>query len=215
MSAPLHAIGDSHVRLLWDLTDRGSGHWLGPMTMHRVGRDGLPGLRAAREWLDVRGRLAERDWIAAIPPGAVVVWVYGEIDVRCHLVERVERDGEGELVRLVNAYLATIGAFTAATGTRPAVLSVTPAMDSHNAEFPCRGSLDARRRLTVALNVALRERCAAAGAAFVDLYPAVVDSAGGIRAGLTRDRLHLSPAAAPAARNALLAALGESHAARG
>ena len=209
----LHAIGDSHCRLFWHLTDRARVHWLGPMTAHRVGRDGLPGLRAAQEWLDVRGQLATRDWVATVEPGSVVAWCFGEIDVRCHLAGRVSESGGAVLVDLVGRYLETVASFSDATGALPAIVSVTPAVDSRNPAFPCRGSLAERRRITGMLNTELARRCPEFGAAFVALAPFVADEAGGIRSGLTGDGLHLGPAAAPIAQRAIETALGGLHAA--
>ncbi len=207
----LHAIGDSHCRLFWDLTDRGRVHWLGPMLMHRVARDGLRGLRAAREWLGVRGETSDRDWVATIEPGATVAWCFGEIDVRCHLAERVAEGGGSILLSLTGEFLAVVEEFSSKTKTRPAILSVTPATESRNAEYPCRGALSDRRAITALLNDALRVRCPDFGAVFADVFAEVSTPDGGIRRGLTQDGLHLGPAAAPIAQCAIEMAFGGLH----
>jgi len=209
---PLHAVGDSHSRVFWDLVGKSQVHWLGPMLMYRVGRDGFQGLSDAREWLDVRGTLAPPGWVSRVLSGSVVAWVFGEIDVRCHLAERVAAAGDQAIATLVRSYLNTVAAFSVVTGTRAAVVSVTPAVDTSNPAFPCRGSLAERRRITVALNDELRRACPGAGAAFVDVYPAVADEAGGFRRGMAPDTLHMGPAAVPHLRQALCHALGVGYA---
>jgi len=203
----VHAIGDSHVRLLRQLTDADRVHWLGPMTMHRVARDGVAGLRAAREWLHPGGALSTRDWMATILPGALVVWVCGEIDVRCHLAPRCLDAGGWMGTPMVQDFMRVVDAFAACTGTTQAVLSLTPAMDTRNPEFPCRGPLDLRRSITCSMNRDLQAACASRGMYYLDLFAAVSDRLLGMRPDMAADAVHLGRGAAGALAPLLNAAL--------
>ncbi len=71
--ALLHVFGDSHAHYLFSRAPGAIVNWLGPYTMHRIGRDGV----------DFLGR--------RVNDGDKVLFVFGEIDVRCHMV-RVDRE---------------------------------------------------------------------------------------------------------------------------
>src|SRR5690242_3783812 len=64
----IRVFGDSHAKYLFDNIRGIEVNWLGPVTMHRVGRDGL--------WFLREKHLAPDDWLLT---------VFGEIDARCHV----------------------------------------------------------------------------------------------------------------------------------
>jgi|SaaInlStandDraft_5_1057022.scaffolds.fasta_scaffold25075_3 hypothetical protein len=187
----LHAIGDSHCRLFCDLVNKDNVHWLGPITMHRVGRDGVEGLKSSREWLDAFGTLSPRSWVPTMSRGDIVAWVFGEIDVRCHLVKAVAARGEGALHDLIQPYLKTIAAFSAETGTLPVIVSLAPARNSHNRRFPCVGSMDERKGMTRKVNSLLRTSAPLYGARYCDLWGRVTDTQGEVLPGMLADEIHL------------------------
>jgi hypothetical protein len=106
-------------------------------------------------------------------------------------------------VELVEAFIRTVEAFCSATGSWPAILSITPAMQSFNPEWPCRGSLEVRREITADVNSRLRAKCLAKHWAFLDLFSHVADPEGGILPTMKEDALHLGPGAIPALRSLL------------
>ena len=90
-------------------------HWIGPRTMHRVGRDGLNGLNV-KELVNTQ-------------KGDVVVYVFGEIDVRRHILYQVfekKRKQEEVINTLVKNYIDTIEENTKFSQTLPIVFSVPP-----------------------------------------------------------------------------------------
>jgi len=161
--------------------------------MHRVGRDGVQGLASIKE-----AGIGEDswNWLPRIVPGSVIAWVSGEIDVRCHLVRITEQQGSETLPKLVHPYLNTITEFSRLTKSQSFVLSVSPAMNSRNRNFPCEGSLEERRELTIKVNDLLAQECRNRGVSYCDLWSKVVDSEGAILEGFTEDGIHLGKGAA-------------------
>ena len=190
-------VGDSHSRAFRGVFGDPAVSWVGPVTMHRVAGLGWDRRATRRTSADsAEDLLAAHEWL-----------VFGEIDVRCHLVRLRALTDAAVTARLAGAYLATAEALSAATGARPAVSSVVPASDaSRNPDFPRHGSLAERKAVTAALNAALAEACLDRGVAFVDVFSRVSDASGGLRQDLTVDGLHLSGAAVAQLRAAAAAA---------
>lgn len=134
--------GDSHSFYLFGEVDVCTVHWLGPVTMHRVGRDGLNGL-------DVRKY--------GVNDGDIAVFVFGEIDVRIHVgKQRYEegRDVEEILETLCTSYLSTIEANVRQFEKLHVIvcLVVPPSDQGENPEYPFYGMLSERVELTRRLN---------------------------------------------------------------
>jgi len=72
----IFAFGDSHVSFCFDGIPRCKTHWMGPITMHRVGRDKL-------NVLDLR------NW--GVSNQTAIVFIFGEIDARAHVGEQQAR----------------------------------------------------------------------------------------------------------------------------
>ena len=69
----IHAIGDSHAKLNFGGDPRFVVHHLGPVTMHAVGRDG-------------RNNISPKE--LGVVSGDTVIWCFGEIDIRCHIIRQ-------------------------------------------------------------------------------------------------------------------------------
>ncbi|MBM3201843.1 MAG: hypothetical protein FJZ56_05490 [Chlamydiae bacterium] len=86
-------------------------HLLGPRTMHRVGRDGFCQDRFNPSFADV------------------VVFVFGEIDVRKHIGRQIylqKRDLEEIVEILAKSYIKSILDFASQTGSIPVIAAVVP-----------------------------------------------------------------------------------------
>lgn len=156
------SVGDSHS----DWTFRGRNDvnrvWLGPWTMHRLGRD--------REMLSFSN---------GVPYDVPVVLCLGEIDVRCHVTKQAAKHADGVtgvLTDLVAAYEPAVLA-NAADGRwrKTVVMSVVPPTsssrwDCHNPDFPFIGTDAERVASTVQLNGMLREMCARNGWLYLDVH---------------------------------------------
>lgn len=141
--ALLHVFGDSHAHYLFSRAPGAIVNWLGPYTMHRIGRDGV----------DFLGR--------RVNDGDKVLFVFGEIDVRCHMV-RVDRErGNGiESVATDLASRYTAAVMQASVGlprSTFAILGVVPPIDpmKPNPELPVVGTLAERIEARETLNRSL------------------------------------------------------------
>jgi hypothetical protein len=173
--------GDSHSDFCFGGIPRCKVHWLGPMTMHRVGRDGLAAL-------DVRqfGATAQHH----------LVFIFGEIDIRAHVT--AQRDSHGreltEVVRtLCDSYVETVAQNRVNTGALSATIcSVPPPMVcENNAEVPFNSSLPERIAITRGTNQILREQCQLRGLHFLDLYRYFCSPAGHMVRGFSDQVVHI------------------------
>jgi hypothetical protein len=183
----LFVIGDSHAKFNFGTDPRIRLWYLGPVTMHRIARDG-------RKALSLKDRAVFR--------GDVVAWCLGEIDVRSHLVGQRDRQGipaasladslAGDFLRSVAAIEAEIG------GLNTVILSVIPPTDQgENESYPKIGSLAERIDARRALNRALEKYCPEHGYTYLDPYGPLEDSSGALRAELSDGNVHCGPASAP------------------
>jgi hypothetical protein len=142
------AIGDSHSRSFEGLAHC-RVHWVGPYTMHRIGRDGLNTLNFAE--YDVH----END---------IVVTVFGEIDVRCHIIKQAVLQDKPviEIIKiLVDKHINTIiDNRNNYKNIICIVNAVIPPTDQiNNPDFPIYGTLLERINATIELNNYLKKQC--------------------------------------------------------
>lgn len=114
--------------------------WLGPVTMHRVGRDKMK---------------------FTVPRDGVVVFCFGEIDVRCHVHNQVMsgRSEDEVLEKLVNEYAK---ALEENAYPKYMVMNVVPPVRvseaTENPELPFIGSDEDRARYTRKINDLISKR---------------------------------------------------------
>lgn len=192
-TAALHAIGDSHVfycltrpeelacraNILSVNPQRSAdsrvppllfSHHAGGVTMHKAGRPGV-----LQTWA--------RDY--RVRDGDTVVWVVGEIDVRCHIMrqhEYVGRDLEEVIGTLVAGFVsAMVELQLAYPHLTQVAFAPIPPLDNpgyQSEAFPVHGTIDeriaCRSRLVAALSAACREH----GFLFLDIGPLVATPRG-------------------------------------
>lgn len=173
--------GDSHSDFCFGGIPRCKVHWLGPMTMHRVGRDGLAAL-------DVRqfGATAQQH----------LVFIFGEIDIRAHVTAQRDRHGRdlSEVVdTLCAAYAQTVALNLAHSGALSATIcSVPPPMVcENNPEVPFHSSLSERIAITRDTNAALRHQCQQHQLRFLDLYRYFCSPSGHMVRGFSDQVVHI------------------------
>ncbi|MFC5727419.1 MULTISPECIES: hypothetical protein [Nocardioides] len=191
-------IGDSHSVLLNTsrfpfptLAPVGEGRWvwhLGPRLMFSMARDGL--LPYVRRFARLAGRIERARDVSYL-------FVFGEIDIRCHLAPRLRR---GEHLDFVTAYVDRVAALVRDLGGTRAVVvvPVPPAVDAldHSA-FPVIGTPEERLAAHDALRRRLVEEAANHSAPRVDildLTPALAGETGLLRDELTDDGCHTNDA---------------------
>ncbi len=194
-------LGDSHTVYFNGLTlgdalrraPDGQYVWhLGARLMHSLGTKGFPPMvwRAAPllRWAAQRGSL-------------VVVFVAGEIDIRCHLV------GRSADLAFVEAYVDRalevargIGADRAVFVSPPPSSSTCPVVP----EFPIRGTLEERLEVFHRLRAVLADSVArvegSIPATYLDVTEALTEAAGGLDVRYTDDGCHTNALGAAAVR---------------
>lgn len=156
-------------------------HWLGPKTMHSVGRDGLNALNLKKYGV------LEND---------VTVFVFGEIDVRCHIGKQrdhAKRTLEEIIDTLVRNYVKTINQNRAFYRNINCVIVgiVPPTNQTFNAMFPFYGTLEDRVRITRQMNDKLRNVCIQNNIKFLDVYSIYADTDGSLRPSLSDQTVHV------------------------
>lgn len=170
VQATIHVIGDSHSRMFASIADA-KVHWIGACTMHRIGRDGL-------SFLNVKNY--------GIQEGDAIIFVFGEIDVRCHIGKQrdLQKKSEDEIIGdLVRRYLATIQANRAQYKqlTCAICLIIPPTDTIFNPEYPYYGSLSERVAITNKLNQFLYKACQRAHIFCIDAYAPYQDADGSLK----------------------------------
>jgi lysophospholipase L1-like esterase len=179
----LHVFGDSHSKFLFERFKGAQIHWLGPVTMHRVGRDGLQSL------VKDEVTLGPDDW---------AVFVFGEIDLRCHLLKVADEQGsprEKVIEDTASRYMAAISAFCQGHGVRNAVIcGVVPPADPiwKNADYPVYGSLKERIAARRFFNKSLRSLSREHGMAFLSIPRRYETWQGGLKRYLSDGGLHIA-----------------------
>lgn len=156
-------------------------HWMGPMTMHRVGRDGMNAINIKS---------------MGILPQDIVVFVFGEIDVRCHIEKQSvlqNRPWEEIVDELSCRYIQTILENQKQQGSHQCVVcAVVPPTDrAFNKNFPFYGSLETRVAITQTLNRKLHDLCMQNGLILLDLYAGFHTENGDLKMELS-DGVHIS-----------------------
>jgi hypothetical protein len=174
----IHAIGDSHADKTFGWVPGVVRHHLGPVTMHRVGREHEPLLQAAVDEAEVT-----RD--------DLVIFCFGEIDARCHVHQRMSTPGL--LEQLVGNYLDKVRAIRA-HGARIGVLCVVPPTTferSFNRDLPVTGSDEERVGYVQRMNDLLADGCRDRGLFFLDIYREYADERGMLRLDLADESVHV------------------------
>jgi hypothetical protein len=180
-----HVFGDSHSRF-YSTTPRVVVHHIGPVTMHRVGRDGL-------DLFDFSG--------CSFNDGDALGFCFGEIDIRVHVAlqrDLNERSPDQIIKDLVSAYLTTL---RTAKKTFPscmivALAAVPPAgkdYPSFDPTHPRNGTDKERGAWTAKLNALLRVGAVKSNILFLDQYKSFVDRQGMLDRRFTTDGVHVDP----------------------
>jgi hypothetical protein len=171
----VHAFGDSHSRAGFGRIPGVTVHHLGPVTMHKIGRDGLNALNVKEFGVE------END---------TCIFVFGEIDIRCHVGlqrDRMKRTIPEVLLDLVQRYAMTIL--------------------SNKSLFKTYGTLTDRIQLTQALNRILKEYALANGIFVLDVYDSYALPDGSFNPSLSDGSVHIHPDRDTPVRKALSALL--------
>jgi hypothetical protein len=177
----VHVFGDSHSQE-FKLVPGCKINWLGAITMHRVGRDGL-------NFINIRN--------FGVQEGDTVVYVFGEIDARVWIGK--QRDEQFRNVYEVINTLATNYIRTILDNQKlylhlkSVVYSVTPPSNlGFNPDYPFYGTLQDRVFITKVLNGRLKELCFQSNIYFLDVYDDYATGDGALNFYLSDGSVHLN-----------------------
>lgn len=156
-------------------------HYLGAITMHRVGRDKL-------NFLDWR----KYD----IKNNDIVIYVFGEIDIRCHIGKQrdlLKRDLTEVMDTLMYKYMESILENKKNfPHTKIIVFTPPPPGNSYNPSFPKYGAIEDRIHITNYFCKLLKQRCYDNQIYCFDLYDLLKDPSGRISFMYTVDDCHIN-----------------------
>lgn len=132
-----------------------------------------------------------------------VVWLFGEVDCRCHLRRVADRGGhdvDDVVAILAKRYVRRIALYPG----RHVVCSVVPAADvDMNRDYPTYGDIHQRVYVTRKFNEFLACRCLRNGIAFCDYHAAFATPGGWLDASLSDGNVHVATEHNGACRDAL------------
>ncbi len=158
----VYATGDSHCLVYGTIDLVFKCKPLGPVTMHKVGT-------------------GEVSFKAAFHDESIVIFCFGEIDVRAHIKKQIklEREEDDVIDDLASRYINHLEKYK--NTYQIIVQSVTPpinADESENPDLPINGTREERSRYCKKLNKFLKERCQEANLMFLDTYDDYADENG-------------------------------------
>ena len=183
----LYIYGDSHGRESLRGIENSVNKSQSSITMFRIGRDKLIINFSPSDLVD----------------GDVFIFVYGEVDCRCHVGKQVQlgRSEDEVIVSLVRSYIETIHS-TIPNSKKVVVLGVIPPVHQleHEAihgpithEFPFVGTDEDRHRYTQRVNQELEKVCSEFGYQYVYPYGPYTDQYGFLIRKLSDNNCHIGP----------------------
>lgn len=179
----IHVFGESHAEVFNSFGNELSifVHHLPAITMHRIGRDGLRLINFKEHGIK------EHD---------VVVFVSGEVDVRCHIGKQRDLLGRklDEIIdTLAKNYFSTILANKSMyQDVLCIVYCVVPPCDRvYNASFPFYGTLEDRVDISLRLNKKLFQYGEKYGIQTLDVFNFYCDSRGMLRSDISDGGIHI------------------------
>jgi len=223
----IYGIGDSHARFLGGRDDTlgrrldGYGNWYEDYSARMVGLHIGPALAHNANRAGSRTRAHEK--ICAlleggdrVPRGAQILFSFGEIDIRCHVVRRAEANGgdmDAAVDDICGSYIGLLER-VAAAGYRPGAWGpVAPSLLTQNRdpEFPIVGSFEMRLAATRRFHATMARLCAERGFAFLGILERLLDADGRTDRSLYCDAIHVGQRARPILNEVLPPLGGPEH----
>jgi hypothetical protein len=173
---PIYTIGDSHAKFTFSINDSvhpriKSIFWIGPITMHRVGRDTI-------KFTDHH-----------VPKDGFVISCFGEIDTRCHIKRQcdMQRDEDEIIQTIVTNYINTLQLNRSDGYTHIAIMNIVPTLEYQFAKDdplktplptfgsgdllqPYEGTVDERKRYIKKINKVLEKEAKINGFYYLNIY---------------------------------------------
>lgn len=174
----IYTCGDSHSRFTFhDISNVVPFH-IGPITMHRMGRDIL-------KFSDYK-----------IPTDGPLISSFGEIDVRCHVHKQVlsGRDEDEVIESLVTNYMYALKMNSTVYSDILVMEVVPPAysnMAKNNPDFPFEGTDEDRARICAKVNSRLKHHSDIFGFRMFELFADYADKNGMLDPSMSDGSVHI------------------------
>ncbi len=180
----IHTIGDSHADFSFRGIPNVIRHNIGMVTMESVGKD-----RKGKSSSEILDDILQQ---YAIQDEDIVILCFGEIDARCIIYPKIEKEDINTVINLLVAqYFATI---LRSKHKNYWIMSVVPAgyyMKIDHA-FPYLGSDEERSIYTQKINKILKEQCLSLSIPFLDIYSLYKDEKGMLQKEYSIDGCHIN-----------------------
>ena len=167
----LFVIGDSHATCSFkDIPDIRI-HYVGPVTLKRVGALGD---------VFISNKVSEMK----LTPEDVLIFAFGEIDVRCYVKVNLEHRRNPDLYSLLRGWVMNYVnhiSLMETNGARIALMSVVPPAtlsSAQSVDWPVSGSDGERVLYTQKINELLRDECDKRNWVYLDVYSEYADEKG-------------------------------------
>jgi hypothetical protein len=176
-------------------------NWFGSKTMHSVARDGLNAL-------DIKNFGVQEEDVA--------VFVFGEIDARCHVGKQRDnkhRDLDEIIETLARNFMKTIQLNKSPFNNLHIVIVsiMPPTNNAFNESYPYHGTLEDRVLITQALNARLCALCIEYQFDFLDLYTHYANNQGFLDNDLSDGVVHVNQHTNDAIKKQLIDLLAQRH----
>jgi hypothetical protein len=181
LHASTYVIGDSHT-LAFDGMQDCHICYLGPILMHRVGRDSLRAVNLEK---------------LGVTDESTVVYVFGEIDVRCHIGKQRDehnRNIDEIITTLATSYINTILENQSHYNKLQSVIyNIVPPFKNciSHSKYTVYGTTEDRISLTKMVNNTLKKLCDQHGIHFLDIYDNYAAEDGTLRIELSDGNVHI------------------------
>ena len=172
----IHVFGDSHTKVFESFPNTVI-HKLVDYTMYIIGRDQL-------DAIDFES--------IETSPDDILIFVFGEIDVRFHIVKQrdIKKRDLNEIIKtLVIRYIESILLYRTKLKKPCIIYSVTP--QAVTEPLVSVGSLEDRVQITNLLNAELKSQCIQFHIPYLDVYDDYKDDKGVLRYNVTTDNNHI------------------------
>ena len=180
----VHTFGDSHADRSFRFIPEIARHNIGAKLCYSFGQHGFNVLNL-KMFSDVK-------------EGNCVIFVFGEIDCRCHIQKHCSssRSYQQVIDAIVEKYIKSIEMNVRQyTNVRACVLSVTPTVrkliTKPNSEYPFLGTDDERKAYVAHFNQALGASCLQNNYTFIDVHDAYATVDGFLRTELSDGNVHI------------------------
>ena len=183
----IYTIGDSHCLSYMKSQYVTKVHWIGPVTMHRVGRDIINFQNFGCDPIGAGYH------IVSVPTDGIVIASFGEVDIRNHIINQISLNTtEDDVINILITNFINALILNKQNYKYIAVPSIVPTTRQSDSNYVPENITDIDRiRYTKKINKILSNELSKHNMYFLNLYDHYVDNEGFLKAELRDDSIHI------------------------